>query len=163
MEGATILLTWATTSCFILSQLLDTNYYITRSELHNGALITSSMLKYHLFMMLSYTFFILLFLAPLQCVAAPIDKSPSLYHVIEPTSTADSSPPCYRRWRHYGSHLTFRLARLHTCCSSPEQQHSFVAERIHPLHHPGHKPIFYSSSTWSVVPRGRRFSKADDQ
>lgn len=61
---------------------------------------------------------------PLLGLAAPIDRSPSYYddiggHSIHPSSPL--SPNCYRRWRHHGSHLAFRLSRLHTCCREPEQ------------------------------------------
>ena len=110
--------------------------------------------------MLLHTLCLLLLLTSRRAVAAPIDRSTSLYRVIESTPIADSSPTCYRRWRHYGSHLTFRLARLHTCCSSDEQHQPPTAGALLPLHHTQHRLDFYPSSKWGVVPRGRRFSRA---
>ena len=67
---------------------------------------------------------LLLLLAPLAGLAAPIEKPSSPYHLVNGNAEAsDFSPTCYRRWRHHG-HLTFRLARVQSCSGRSHRQDS---------------------------------------
>lgn len=58
----------------------------------------------------------MLLLAPLTGLAAPLRPTNSLSHVLPREDPCPRPPTCHRRWRHHGAHLTFRLARVHTCC-----------------------------------------------
>ena len=57
---------------------------------------------------------ILLLLAPLAGLAAPIQRVSYSYTIVNPVETLQGPPICYHRWRYHG-HLTFRLARLDSC------------------------------------------------
>lgn len=72
----------------------------------------------------------MLLLVPLTGLAAPLHPTNTLQHVLTREDPCPSHTCCHRRWRHHGAHLTFRLARLHTCCpscDSPSQP--FVAAK----------------------------------
>lgn len=103
--------------------------------------------------------------------AAPIDKW-SFYYKIKDTNVPNlsdsspdlsapldtsSSPNCYRRWRHHGSHLAFCLSRLHTCCREPMQQQQQRQQKMdqQPLQEQAldNEPRFFISG---IVPRRRR-------
>lgn len=102
--------------------------------------------------------------------AAPIDKWSLYYKIKDPNvatlsdSTPDlsaplaaSSPNCYRRWRHHGSHLAFRLSRLHTCCREPAQQQQQPEQQRD--QQPLQEKVFDNEPNFSisgVVPRRRR-------
>ena len=61
------------------------------------------------------TALLLLLVAPLAGLAAPVEKPSTPYYLVNAEGIAsDFSPTCYRRWRHHG-HLTFRLARVQSC------------------------------------------------
>ena len=57
--------------------------------------------------------FLLLLVAPLAGLTAPVERPSSPYYLVN-ADAFSSSPTCYRRWRHHG-HLTFRLARVQSC------------------------------------------------
>lgn len=58
---------------------------------------------------------LLLLVAPLPGMSAPIERHSIPYHIFESNAfPLDASPVCYRHGRHHG-HLTFRRARLDTC------------------------------------------------
>ena len=83
------------------------------------------------------TALLLLLVAPLAGLAAPIEKSSSPYHLVNAEAIPNgSSPTCYRRWRHHG-HLTFRLARLQPCSGRVQRQGSSARIPVHPryVHH----------------------------
>ena len=89
--------------------------------------------------------------SPLAGLSAPIPKSllyPNVLNTIIISAPA-SSPICNRRWRHHGSHLAFRLSRLHTCCPGPEP---VLISTAVPLF--ADTP-FRGASVSGVVPRGR--------
>ena len=64
---------------------------------------------------------LLLHLAPLAGLAAPIQRVPYPYTIFSPVGSPKDTPVCHHRWRHYG-HLTFRLARLESCRAWTVQQ-----------------------------------------
>lgn len=69
-------------------------------------------------------------MVPLAVLAAPVEKHSTPYHIFGPSAfPLDSSPICYRRWRHHG-HLTFRLARLDTCPGMSDQPDSAEDKNI---------------------------------
>ena len=57
---------------------------------------------------------LLLHVAPLAGLAAPIHRVSYPYTIFGPVESLKGPPICYHRWRYYG-HLTFRLARLESC------------------------------------------------
>lgn len=57
---------------------------------------------------------LLLHVAPLAGLAAPIQRVSYPYTIFSPVESLDGPPICHHRWRYYG-HLTFRLARLEFC------------------------------------------------
>ena len=74
---------------------------------------------------------LLLLVVPVAGLAAPIEKHSTPYQIFSPsTFPLDSSPICYRRWRHHG-HLTFRLARLHSRGGVCNQHNSPDNANIH--------------------------------
>ena len=84
--------------------------------------------------MLSLYAVLILFFMPLAGLATPINRPATLYRVINPVPRQNLSPTSYRCWRHYGSHISFRLVRLHTCCENLE--HGPYYADLHPrLHH----------------------------
>ena len=64
---------------------------------------------------------LLLHLAPLAGLVAPIPRVPSPYTIFGPLGSPKDTPICHHRLRHYG-HLTFRLARLESCRAWTVQQ-----------------------------------------
>ena len=64
---------------------------------------------------------LLLHVAPLAGLAAPIQRVSYPYTIFSPTGSLRDPPICNHRWRHYG-HLTFRLARLEPCRAWTVQQ-----------------------------------------
>lgn len=75
---------------------------------------------------------LLLLVAPLAGLTAPIEKPSYRYHLIcVEKSPNELSPTCYRRWRHHG-HLTFRLARVQSCSGQTDQQDSSAYTYVHP-------------------------------
>lgn len=79
---------------------------------------------------------LLLLVAPLAGLAAPIEKPSSPYHLVKNGEAVPSelSPTCYRRWRHHG-HLTFRLAHVRSCSRQTDQQVSSAKTNM------DHKPV----------------------
>ena len=57
---------------------------------------------------------LLLHVAPLAGLAAPIRRVSYPYTIFNPVEPLKDPPICYQRWRYHG-HLTFRLARLESC------------------------------------------------
>ena len=57
---------------------------------------------------------LLLCVAPLAGLAAPIHLVSYPYTTFGPVGSLKDPPICYHHWRHYG-HLTFRLAHLESC------------------------------------------------
>jgi len=89
---------------------------------------------------------LLLLVAPLAGLAAPIVRHSSPDHIFRPkVFPRDSSRLCHRRWRHHG-HLTFRLARLDSCSEVSDQHiHAHTAEsRPDPR-----DPKVVTSSSWT--------------
>ena len=75
---------------------------------------------------------LLLLVAPLAGLAVPIEKPSSPYYLVNADAIpSDSSPTCYRRWRHHG-HLTFRLARVQSCGSRTDKKASSANPNLHP-------------------------------
>lgn len=79
---------------------------------------------------------LLLLVAPLTGLAAPIEKPSCIYRLIngEPIPN-ELSPTSYRRWRHHG-HLAFRLARVQSCSgriniSNPPANTNMRTELVH--------------------------------
>jgi len=107
--------------------LEDASAYATTQNLdqcmvHNGRTAYPLTLNIQFQMMLLCPF--LLLVAPLAGLAAPIGKRHSHYYILDPrTHPREGFPSCYRHWRNHGAHLNFRLARLHTCGSRPEQRY----------------------------------------
>ena len=64
---------------------------------------------------------LLLHVAPLASLAAPIHRVSYPYTIFSPVGSLKDSPICYHRPRYYG-HLTFRLARLESCRAWTVQQ-----------------------------------------
>lgn len=76
--------------------------------------------------------FLLLLVAPLAGLAAPIEKPSSFYHLDDAEEFPNElSPTCYRRWRHHG-HLTFRLAHVQSCSGQTDQQDPSANTKVHP-------------------------------
>lgn len=74
---------------------------------------------------------LLLLVAPLAGLAAPIEKPSSPYHLVNAEAVPNElSATCYRRWRHHG-HLTFRLARVQPCSGRTEQKDSSASTNVH--------------------------------
>lgn len=75
---------------------------------------------------------LLLLVAPLAGLAAPIEKPSSPHHLAYVEELPNKlSPTRYRRWRHHG-HLTFRLARVLSCSGQTNQQDSSANTNVHP-------------------------------
>ena len=64
---------------------------------------------------------LLLHVAPLAGLAAPIQRLSYPYTIFSPGTSLKDPSIGYHRRRHYG-HLTFRLARLEFCCAWTVQQ-----------------------------------------
>lgn len=64
---------------------------------------------------------LLLHVAPLAGLAAPIQRVSYPYTIFSPVGSLEDPPVCYHRGRHYG-HLAFRLARLESCRAWTVQQ-----------------------------------------
>lgn len=75
---------------------------------------------------------LLLLVAPLAGLAAPIEKLSSPYHLVNTEAIPnEKSPTCYRRWRHHG-HLTFRLARVQSCGGRTDKRRSSTNTNMFP-------------------------------
>ena len=78
------------------------------------------------------TTLLLLLVAPLAGLAAPIEKPSSPYHLPNAETVPNDLPPTYyRRWRHHG-HLTFRLARVQPCSRRINKQARSANKNVHP-------------------------------
>ena len=78
------------------------------------------------------TALLLLLVAPLAGIPAPVEKPSSPYRPINAEANpGESSPTCYRRWRHH-SHLTFRLARVQSCSRQTDRRGPSTRTNVHP-------------------------------
>lgn len=101
---------------------VQTYFKVILSTLHNGWPLLPLCIDLRLQVM--RIAFLLLLVAPLAGLAAPIEKPSSPYLLVNAQAAPNEiSPICYRHWRHHG-HLTFRLARVQPCNGRTEQQYS---------------------------------------
>lgn len=98
---------------------------------------------------------ILLMAASCTLLAAPIPLPKPTVTAVPTRETPDDSYPCHRPYRHHGAHISFRSARLHSCCPpAPRWQTAFFAPRgIDNRKSSGGSGAELSFS--GIVPRGR--------
>lgn len=98
---------------------------------------------------------ILLMITSYTLRAAPIPPPKHTTTAVPIHQTPDDSYPCHRPYRHHGAHISFRSARLHTCCPpAPRWQTTFFTPRGTDNRHisDGSGPELSFSG---IVPRGR--------
>lgn len=106
------------------------NFNLLLANLHDGWTLPLFCIDLHAQLM--QTALLLLLVAPLAGLAAPIEKPSSTYHHINAEAVPNNSPPTYyRRWRHHG-HLTFRLARVQPCSGRTNKQARSANKNMHP-------------------------------